>query len=282
MKTALLDRSNEYLISRREYFTLFAAVVAAIAILFNNNAPQIDALRGVALDRFAFFQEKMSWFARLSQSADEVTALRQRATQLMLENSQLREAYLENFRLRRMLDYRQREPLQFRAARVLSAERSRTPNTVVIDLGKQDNMRVNMPVVTPEGLAGKIYRVHDRTSLVQLMLDRNFSVSARAQGGRVLGIVSWSDTRGLEMTGVPRNAVLQTGDLVVTSDYSALYPPGLRIGKIQQPSFEKGEPFMRIPLEPAVQFNSLEEVFVIITPPERFKVYVAADSSRGE
>lgn len=282
MKTALLDRSNEYLISRREYFTLFAAVVAAVAILFNNDAPQIDAIRGVAIDRFAVIQGKMNWFARLSQSRVEVSALRQRTTQLMLENSQLREAYLENFRLRRMLDYRQRQPLQFRPARVLSVERSSTPNTAVIDLGKAHGMRVNMPVVTPEGLAGKIYRVNDRTSHVQLMLDRNFSISGRAQGGRVLGIVSWSDAHGLEMTGVPRNAVVQTGDVVVTSDYSALYPPGLRIGKILDTYLEKGEPFMRIPLEPAVQFNSLEEVFVIITPAEEFKVNVAADSSRGE
>jgi rod shape-determining protein MreC len=281
MKSALLDRSNEYLISHREYFTLFAAVVAAIAILFNNDAPQIDALRGLAIDRLAFFQEKMRWVSHWSQSAERMSALRERATQLMLENSQLREAYLENFRLRRLLDYRQRSPLQFRSCRVLFAERSRTPNTVVIDLGKEHGMKENMPVVTPEGLAGKIYKVHMRTSLVQLMLDRNFSVSSRAQGGRVLGIVSWSDTRGLEMTGVPRNAVIKPGDVVVTSDYSALYPPGLRIGTVLQPSLEKGEPFMRIPLDPAVQFDSLEELFVIITPAESFKVNMA-DSSRGE
>jgi len=281
MKTALLDRSNEYLISRREYFTLFAAIVAAIAILFNNDAPQIDALRGLAVDRLAMLQEKLSWFARLTQSAEEMSALRQRATQLMLENSQLREAYLENFRLRRLLEYRERTPLQFRSARVLFAERSRTPNTVVIDLGARQGMRVNMPVVTPEGLAGKIYRVNERTSLVQLMLDRNFSVSARSQGGRVLGIVSWSDTRGLEMTGVPRNAVIKAGDMVVTSDYSALYPPGLRIGKVIAPSLEKGEPFMRIPLEPAVRFDRLEELFVITTPAESFQVTVA-DSTSGD
>ena len=278
----MLDRANEFFISKREFFTLVTAIVAALAILFNNDAPQIAAVRSVMVESLAAVKGNMMWTSRLATSQQELTNLRIRATRLMLENSQLREAYLENHRLRRMLDYRQRVALDFQPARVIFKERESTPNAVIIDRGARDGLRLNMPVVTPDGLAGKIFKIDEHTSSVQLMLDHNFGVSARTQRSRVLGIVTWSATKGLELTGVSRNSDVIKGDLVVTSDYSALFPPGIRIGIVQKTSIEPTTLFMSIALDPAVDFSRLEEVFVVTTPDSVFKSELARNSSRGD
>jgi rod shape-determining protein MreC len=259
----LLERPNAFLVSSREYFVLFAAVIAALALLFNNDAPQLDAIRSFVIDRYATVQAKLAWTGRPDYSPEEINALRQRTTKLMLENSQLREALLENHRLRRMLDYRERMPLSFRTAHILSREKRNLPTGVIIDLGFDDGVRENMPVVTPEGLAGKILKVNRRTSHVQLLLDRNFSVSARSQRSRVLGIVTASGDLGLVMTGVPRNADVIAGDVIVTSDSSALFPPGIRIGTVTEPKMEKTSLFLTVPLSAAVHAARLEEVFVV-------------------
>lgn len=278
---SLLERPNEILVSSREYFVLFAAVIAALALLFNNDAPQLDAIRSFVIDRYAAVQARLAWTNRLDYSPEEIHALRQRATQLMLENSQLREALLENHRLRRMLDYRERVPLEFRSARVLSREKGNTATAVIIDLGSGEGVRENMPVVTPEGLAGKILKVNRHTSHVQLLLDRNFSVSARSQRSRVLGIVTASGETGLEMTGVPRNADIIANDVIVTSDSSALFPPGIRIGTVTTPKMEMTSLFMTLPMLPAANLARLEEVFVVM---ERRSAALAAEShlSGGE
>lgn len=277
----MLEHPNEILISKREYFTLIAAILAALAILFNNNAPQIDAIRSILIDRYAFFQAKLSWFTRLSEREEELSDLRLRTTRLMLENSQLREAYLENHRLRTLLDYRERTPLRFVPSRVLFKEIGSTPNAVVIDLGKEDGMRLNLPVVTPEGLVGKIFKVNQKTSNVQLMLDHNFSVSARTQRSRVLGIVTGDAVRGLEMTGVSRNADVVMGDVIVTSDSSALFPPGVRIGVVDETSVDQSTLFMKITIDSGVEFSQLEEVFVVLTP-EKYRTGLSQTASRGE
>ncbi|MGH7493999.1 MAG: rod shape-determining protein MreC [bacterium] len=259
----MLERPNVFLVSSREYFVLFAAVIAALALLFNNDAPQLDAIRSFVIDRYAAVQSQLAWRSRQDYSPEEINALRRRTTSLMLENSQLREALLENHRLRRMLDYRERMPLSFRTAHILSREKGNLPTGVIIDLGFDHGVRENMPVVTPEGLAGKILKVNHRTSHVQLLLDRNFSVSARSQRSRVLGIVTAIGDLGLVMTGVPRNADVIAGDVIVTSDSSALFPPGIRIGTVTEPKMEKTSLFLTVPLSSAVNVARLEEVFVV-------------------
>jgi rod shape-determining protein MreC len=265
----LLERPNLFLVSKREYFTLIAAILVSFYCLFNNDKPQIDAIRAAFLGSYASLQKKFSWVRQLAELQKENTALRRRATQMMLENSQLREAYLENFRLRQMLSYREREPWNFRAGLIITKERDQTPVSVTIDLGNKDGIRPNMPVVTPEGLVGKIYKVFPQTSIVQLMLDRNFNVSARIQGTRVYGIVNWSELRGLELTSVPRNSEVNLSEAVVTSDSSTLFPQGLRIGLVQKIAEDKTSLFKTIILRPAVDFARLEEVFVITSSSRR-------------
>ncbi len=277
----MLERPNAFLVSSREYFVLFAAIVASLAILFNNDAPQLDAMRSFAVDRYAAFHVLADWKTWRDYTPEEVRALRQRTTQLLLENSQLRESYLENIRLRRMLEYRERMPLDFRAARVLFKESNSTPNTVVINLGAAENVKANMAVITPEGLAGKVIKVNRHTSHVQLLLDRDFSVSARIQRSRVLGIVTWTGAQDLELTGVARHADVTPGDVVVTSDSSALFPPGLRIGIVQEPSVEPSGMFKRIPLTPAVNFTRLEEVFVLLTPNRNLRDQLDLNAGNG-
>jgi rod shape-determining protein MreC len=259
----LLERPNLFFVSQREYFTLIAAILVSLYVLFNNDKPQIDAMRAFFLGSYAGLQKKFSWVRQAADLQRENTALRRRATQMMLENSQLREALLENHRLREMLDYRARAAWIFRAGRVITKERDRTPVSVTIDLGGKDGMRPNLPVVTPEGLVGKIYKVFPQTSIVQLMLDRNFYVSARVQGSRVYGLVTWNERHGLELTSVPLTSIVSLRDAVVTSDSSALFPPGLRIGLVKDISEDKTSLFKTIVLEEAADFSRLEEIFVI-------------------
>lgn len=277
----MLERPTSLLVSSREYFVLFAAIAAALAILFNNDAPQLDAIRGFAVDRYAALHALADWKTWRDYTPEEVSALRRRATQLMLENSGLREAYFENVRLRRLLEYRERMPLELHSARVLFKESNSTPNTVVINRGKSAGVLANMPVVTPEGLAGKIVKVNEHTSHVQLLVDRDFSVSARIQRSRVLGIVTWLDVQQLELTGVARHADVVTGDVVVTSDSSALFPPGLRIGVVQEPTVEATGMFKRIPVKPAVDFSRLEEVFVLTTRNPNLRGTLEPKASNG-
>ena len=120
-------------------------------------------------------------------------------------------ARMENLRLRSMLDFRTKAEGTYLVARVVARDPNRVLNTVLLDLGETDGVRKRMPVVTADGLVGRVLEVHPQTAVVQLLLDRNCRVSAIVQRDeRTSGIVTcrkrqvFSQTRAGAQRGVRR------------------------------------------------------------------------------
>ena len=105
-----------------------------------------------------------------------------------------------------------------------------------------------------------------RASKVQLLIDRNAAAGALVERSRAQGvIVGAGDGRHLRMEYVSEVADVAVGDLVVTSGIDAIYPKGFVIGRVD--TVEKsGGAYRRIMVRPAVDFTTLEEVLVILTP----------------
>jgi len=264
LRETLLDKPNEFFISKREYFTLIIAVIVSLTFVFNNDQPQIDAVRRWFVEQLAVVQARIAWYRGLRTLNVESSALRQRATTLMLENAQLREALLENLRLRRLLNFRDRSTFSLVPARVLAQQEHPFNKEIELNVGSLLGVRRNMPVVTPAGLAGKISRVQELASTIQLLEDNNFKASARIQRSREYGIVEFDERKGLQLTAVAKNSDVKAGDLVVTSEASALFPPGIRIGVVSDIKLENSSLFMDITITPDVDVSQLEEVFVVV------------------
>ena len=120
-----------------------------------------------------------------------------------------------------------------------------------------------MAVVTAQGLAGKVLQVGNNHSTAELLLDRNFRVSALVQRSRVSGIVKWIEGESVVLSQVPKRSDVKIEDQVITSGLSLIFPGGLKIGKVTSVEEEEKGMFMTITLKPAVDFTKLEEVFVI-------------------
>lgn len=256
-------RIQDWLTTRKESLVFLGAVLGSLILMFNSDVPQVQTVRvwalagfGTVLDRFAAVQ---AW----ADLEEENRWLRRRNAELMLESSRLREAREENFRLRQMLDFKAESRLELIPGRVIGRGGHGFINSLLISVGTADGVTPNMPVVTAEGLVGKVFEASGNYATVQLLLDRNFKVSAVTQRGRVKGIVAWSEGNTVVLSAVPRRSDVRPGDRVVTSGYSALFPRGLRIGVVQAVDEEVGEMFMEVAVKPEVDFARLEEVFVI-------------------
>ena len=267
LRETLIDKPNEFIVSRREYFTLIIAIIVSLIFIFNSDQPQIDAVRSWMIERFAVVQQKVSWYRGLLTVEKEAATLRVRATELMLENSALREALLENHRLRRLLTFRERSPYSVVSARVIAKLENPVNRVVEIDAGSLQGVKQNMAVVTPAGLAGRILEAREGTSTIQLLNNHNFKASARVQRSRVFGIVEYQEREGLLLTSVAKNSDIKRGDLIVTSELSSIFPEGIRIGLIEDIKTDNASLFMDITLSPNVDLSQLEEVFVVIATP---------------
>jgi len=169
-------------------------------------------------------------------------------------------------RLRHALNYRERSVFKLIAAEIVARDSSTWWRTVTINRGKRDGIEIDMPVVTAEGLVGKVTTVSGTISVVLLVSDENCRVAASVEGSREQGIVSGERvTTGLspllDLNFLTKQADLKPGQKVYTSGVGGVFPSGLLIGVVK--SFRVRELDGQAQLTPAVDLSHLEDVFVV-------------------
>jgi rod shape-determining protein MreC len=266
-----MRRLVDILLVFREYLLLTLFVVISIGLLAFNDTTQIRRIRGITIASLGFLQDAFGFIPDYFELRQENRSLRELNVTLSDEASRLREASLENLRLRRMLGLKERSPYRYVAASVVGKNLQLLRNTITIDVGSDDGVAVNMPIVSDAGLVGRVIGVSGGYAIGQVMLNKEFRASAKVQRGRVDGIVAWEGGSHLRLRNVAKTLDVQPGDVVMTSEYSSVFPPGIRIGVVADIGHDPSSLFQNIDITPAVDFARLEGVFVIIA---------SADSAR--
>lgn len=203
----------------------------------------------------------------LGESRDEVPKLRAAVDQLNAEVIRLREAEIENARLRSMLDFRAGNPrFQFTAARIIALDPSSPVRAAWVDRGADAGFKEGMVVVSPAGnLVGRIVQVRPTSSRILFIVDSTNSVNSmiQRQDLRALGVINGLPGDRLVMRYLSLNDELKPGDVVVTSGLGKNYPQGMYIGKVTEVKRNEADLFQEAKVEPAVRFSRLEAVQVI-------------------
>ena len=139
--------------------------------------------------------------------------------------------------------------------------------------------RVNQPVLSPDGLVGRVITIAGPYTKVQLITDRAASVGAMIVRTRRQGVVR-GGSAGLELAYVPLQADVRPGDRVLTAGIDGIYPRGIPLGTVISVEKGGGELFHRIRLAPAVDFGALDQVYLLdyqAVPPSVREVRPGAD-----
>jgi rod shape-determining protein MreC len=205
-----------------------------------------------------------------SELLRENEALRRRNQELLLQAAQAEGVAHENQRLRQFLGWQQQRPWKLKLASVVLREPSNWWRTVQLDLGSRDGIKVNMPVLTTDGLVGRISSVGLTRSQVVLLGDPHCKVAGRienpARDSGVIGPAGALESEFVEMNYLPSNASLKPGQAVVTSGIGGIFPKDIPIGKIADwRTVEYGlSTLARVKLN--ANLSSLEEVWVMLEP----------------
>ncbi len=177
----------------------------------------------------------------------------------------LEEVRDENRRLRSMLDFKKifRE-YGLIPASLLTQDITLVFKSATIDRGSRAGFYKDMPIVSPEGVLGRVIAVSPNTSQVLLVTDPNSAIPAMIESSRIKGIVKGSGKGYLTLEYVRRSEELKEGDSVVTSGLLGIFPKGLRIGQVERISRDEGNIFAVISLNPYVQMDRIEEVFGVV------------------
>jgi rod shape-determining protein MreC len=190
--------------------------------------------------------------------------LEEALAQFQSELVELREIASDYNRLAELLDYTTSTANQeFVTADVISVDESNLLRTITINRGARDGIAVGMPVVTGQGLVGRILNVSANASRVLLITSRDSAVSARLQSTRVEGSVQGQTAGNLRMTMIPLGQPLTVGDLVITSGLGGNFPPDVVIGIVTSARQFEFELFQEAEISSLINFDTLEFVLVM-------------------
>jgi rod shape-determining protein MreC len=174
---------------------------------------------------------------------------------------ELSEKAAENDRLKGLLQFKEQSPYKTVAAEVIASSPEDGSTTVVIDRGQDAGIETDMPVITPEGVVGKIAAVYAHSAQVLLITDSTCGVGCMLEKSRIQGILKGSGQDQCELHYVMDDQNVPTGEAVITSGLDQVYPKGLLVGHVLRS--EQGNIYRRITVKPAAHFSRLETVLVL-------------------
>ena len=219
-----------------------------------------------------------TWFAtRFTAVQDFLTAprdmasLRQRNTELEAEVSELQAQVIQlqqqvgdTQALAALVNFAQARPEnRYRGAAVIGRDPSPFLHYVIINQGSNDGIRRGMPVVTEQGLVGRVDAVIADAARVQLITDPASTVNVRLQNAEEDATLGGSVTGDLNLDLIPQDTNLQAGDLVLTSGLGGGYPPDLIVGQVVNTRTRDFDLFQQATVQPVVDFNRLQIVLII-------------------
>lgn len=170
-------------------------------------------------------------------------------------------------------------------AKVVANSIDKPGNLMTIDKGSADGIHKDMGVISGTGVVGIVYLVAEHYAIVIPVLNTKSNISCMIQNRGYFGYLRWkggvSDLAYLEE--VPRHAHFKLGDYVVTSGYSAVFPPGVRVGRILHVFNSADGLSYRVQLRLSTDFARLRDVCVIddAAMKERLEIMRAAEDSIG-
>ncbi len=215
---------------------------------------------------YSVFDRVWSNYIYLVGVREENRFLHETLHRLMEENNRLREELLLTERLKEILRYRNVLGMDSLAAEVTgysSFGAAGWMKTATLDKGSGDGIKVDMAVVSPRGVVGRIIEVTSTTSTVLLLTDPRSSIDAIVQRTRIKGLVEGTGSRTLRLKYIRQLDDVRPGDVLVTAGLSGIFPKGLEVGRITRVEKGKDNFFKYIEVEPTAPLDSLEEVLII-------------------
>lgn len=259
-----MQRLINIILAFKEYFLLALLVIISLVLLGLNDNRQIHALRAYTLGFVGVFESAVSVVPNVFELKRENEILRRLNVNLSDEVSRLREARLENLRLREQVGLPERSTYTLVGGDVVGKSLHLLRNTITINIGERDGVRNDLPIISESGLVGKVIATSDRYCIGQVMMNKDFRSSSRVQRSRVDGIIAWDGGEFLALKGIARKQDVKEGDVVTTSEYSSVFPRDIKIGIVSRVTEKQGNLFKDIEVKPGVDFSLLEQVFVVL------------------
>ena len=218
----------------------------------------------------------------LRHTRAENAALRDQLNQLRLEQASILEDARQGQRLQALLGFREKYIYKTVPAQVIGTGGSDQSRILTIDKGSKDGLKRDQPVITPDGIVGKLVEVFAHTSQVLEINDQTSGAGVLLEQTRLRGVLRGNAYGQPQIIDVLPDDRIKPGEKVLTSGGDQIFPRGLAVGTVQKIVTDpEREPYADIVIKPAANLQHLEEVLVVTETSDQLSAAAQRDLARS-
>lgn len=252
------------------------AIMLVVGLIFLALSGVLRPILGVIMDPFVSSQR---WLSERFMAVYDFFTLPRDVTELLQRNAvlenevsnlqsqviQLQEQLTETEVLYSLLDFARARPQdQYVAAAVIGRDPSPFLHYIIIDHGSDDGIRHGMPVVTQQGLVGRVDAVTSSAARVQLISDPGSVINVKFQNKNENAQIHGSVTGEVSLEMVSQNISINAGEILITSGLGGNYPVDILVGQVIDVEKTENNLFQSATVQPVVDFDAMRAVLVII------------------
>lgn len=243
---------------------LFLALSGYLTPLFNLSLNPLISLQSWLSVRYVSVRDFLTTPGNITELREQNAILESQATQLQTQLIEMEERLGEAQVCFALLDFGRTNPqYDYIAATVVGREISPFLQFIIIDKGTEDGVRYGMPVVTQQGLVGRVDAVIAGAARIKMITDSTSVVNVYLQSADIEAQLQGSLTGDLFLDMMPVDEGVEPGDVVLTSGLGGNYPPNVFVGQVLSTQSRENALFQTASIQPIVDFKSINAVLVV-------------------
>ncbi|MEX0679856.1 MAG: rod shape-determining protein MreC [Balneolales bacterium] len=253
----------------RDHVLTVVIILLAFMLMVLRHEGGLQSVRKASIVVISYLEQPLSQIRVYRTALQTNEQLGQQNILLQDELSRLRSVREENRALRELMALRDTLDHDLIPVKIVAKNLTGINNTLTINRGSDHGVKPGMALVNYEGLIGQVIITSSGYAQVMPLFNALFRSSARIQGSRAYGIVSWGTDQSNElmMSYVPETIDVPIGSVVETSGFSNQFPPHIPIGEVIRTRTETGRDTQQIFIRPFVSLYQIAEAFIVLYEP---------------
>lgn len=217
----------------------------------------------------------VDFFLNFSDVRDENKELKKENDKLKAEIDEYSKLKEENERLQKVLNFKdEKNNYDYIGTNIIGISGDSILNGYIVDRGKDDGIEKGMVVISADGLVGQVSSVGNNWAIVQCIVNENVKVavmvdSTRENTGILQGYKDYFNNNLAKVLNLPMDSEVKEGDIIVTSGLGGYYPKEIKIGEVVSVEEDRVKVMKSAILKPYVDFNKIEELFIVAPKDKR-------------
>jgi rod shape-determining protein MreC len=239
------------------------------SIIENGAGSTLNPVQSLAYKGTDKIKETLDFFLNFSEVKAQNKELINKNQELENKIATYSDLKEENDRLREVLNFtEERNNYNYISCDIIGYSGGNFLDGYIVNKGKNDNVEKGMIVIAAQGLVGQVTSVGNNWSIIQSLVNENIAVSVMVEStrdatGYLKGFKDSQNRNLAKVYDLPMDSQVKEGDVIMTSGVGMLYPKEIRIGEVTHVEEDKVKVMKSAVVKPYVDFNKLEELFIV-------------------